>query len=82
MPGEMTNATAHKLHAALHHESPTAEGFFLTGYRRALERWFTGLTPGDQHATKVARAAFDRGNDAGASKIATGLPPAPVCPLL
>ena len=82
MPGEMSNDTSHKLHAALYHESPTAEGFFLSGYRRALERWFIGLSPDDQHATKVARAAFDRGNDAGALKIAACLPSAPTCPLL
>ena len=82
MATELSNDTAHKLHAALYHEWPSADGFFLTGYRDALDHWFTALTPGDKRATTNARAAFDRGDDAGASKAAAALPPAPVCPLL
>jgi hypothetical protein len=82
MADELSNDTAHKLHAALYHEWPSKDGFFLTEYRDALKRWFTTLSPSDKMATKAARAAFDRGDDPGASKAAAGLPAAPVCPLL
>ena len=82
MADELSNDAAHKLHAALYHEWPSKDGFFLTEYRDALKRWFTTLSPSDKMATKAARAAFDRGDDPGASKAAAGLPAAPVCPLL
>ena len=82
MADDRSNDTAHKLHAALYHQWPSNDGVFLTGYRDALKRWFTALSPSNKKVTKIARAAFDRGDDAGAKKAAAGLPPAPVCPLL
>jgi len=82
MADELSDDTAHKLHAALYHEWPSSDGVFLTGYRDALKLWFTGLSLSDKVATKVARAAFDRGDDAEAQEAAAALPPAPVCPLL
>jgi hypothetical protein len=82
MADELSNDTAHKLHAALYHEWPSSDGVFLNRYRDALKLWFTGLSPSDKMVTKVARAAFDRGEDAEAEKAAAALPPAPVCPLL
>ena len=82
MAAELTDDTAHKLHAALYHEWPSNDGVFLTGYRDALNRWFTALYPSNKKVTKITRAAFDRGDDAGAQRAAATLPPAPVCPLL
>ena len=82
MAEKLSEDAAHKLHAALYHEWPSKDGFFLPEYRDALKRWFTALTPSDKMATKVARAAFDRGDDPGALKAAEGLPAAPVCPLI
>ena len=82
MADELSDDTAHKLHAALYHEWPSKDGFFLTEYRDALKLWFTALSPSDKMVTKVARAAFDRSDDTGALKAAEGLPAAPVCPLL
>ena len=82
MADELSNDTAHKLHAALYHEWPSKDGYFLTGYRDALKLWFMALPPSDKMVTKIARAAFDRGDDAGALKAAAALPPAPVCPLI
>lgn len=79
---ELSNDTEHKLHAALYHEWPSADGFFLTAYRDALKLWFTALTASAKTVTTDARAAFDRGDDDGALKAAAGLPAAPVCPLL
>ena len=63
------------------YEWPSHDGFFLTEYRDALTLWFKGLSLDAKKATKVARAAFDHGDDAGASVAAATLPPAPVCPL-
>ncbi len=82
MANELSSDTAHKLHAALYHEWPSADGFFLPEYRDALKSWFSGLSPSDKMVTKVARTAFDRGDDAGALKAAATLPLAPVCPLI
>lgn len=82
MATELSNDIPHKLHAALYHEWPSSDEFFQTNYRDALKRWFTNLSAGDKMATKSARRAFDRGDDAGASATAAALPPAPVCPLI
>ena len=82
MADELSDDDAHKLHAALYHEWPSKDGYFLPEYREALRRWFAALSPGNKMVTKVARAAFDRSDDAGALKAAAGLPAAPVCPLL
>jgi hypothetical protein len=82
MANELSDDTTHKLHAALYHEWPSSDGVYLTKYRDALQCWFTALSPNDKMVTKVARAAFDRGDDAGAQKAAAALPAAPVCPLL
>lgn len=82
MADELTNDTTHKLHAALYHEWPSVDGFFLTEYRDALKRWYTDLSSSDQMATRFVRTAFDKGDDAEALKFAAMLPPAPFCPLL
>lgn len=81
MAYELSNDTAHKLHAALYHEWPSSDGFFLTEYREALQRWFRTLSVSDRMMANMARVAFDRGDDAEARKAAAALPPAPVCPL-
>ena len=70
MADELSDDDAHKLHAALYHEWPSKDGFFLPEYRAALKLWFTALSPSDKMLTKVARTAFDQGDDAGALKAA------------
>ena len=82
MADELSDDTAHKLHAALYHQWPSKDGFFLPEYRAALKLWFKGLSASDKMVTKGVRAAFDKGDDAGALKAAATLPPAPVCPLI
>ena len=81
MATEMSNDVAHMLHTALYHEWPSEDGFFLTDYRDALTLWFTDLAPSDKRIMIAARTAFDRGDDAGASKAVAGRPAAPICPL-
>jgi len=82
MADNLSDDTAHKLHAALYHKWPSSDGVFLTEYREALERWFEALSKRDQKIAAEARAAFDRGDDAEAQRAAAVLPAAPVCPLL
>jgi hypothetical protein len=79
---KLSDATAHKLHAALYHEWPSSDEVFLPEYRKALQSWFAALSPSDQTVAVVAREAYDRGNDVEAKKAAAALPPVPVCPLL
>lgn len=73
---------SHKLYAALYHEWPSADGFFITEYRDALQRWYSDLSQNDRMIAALVRKAFDGGNDGEALKAAAGLPTAPFCPLL
>jgi hypothetical protein len=82
MADKLSDGAAHKLHAALYHEWPSSDGVFLPEYREALQLWFAALSKSDRKMATMARAAFDRGDDAEAQNAAAALPPAPVCPLL
>jgi hypothetical protein len=82
MADNFSTETAHKLYAALYHEWPCEDGFFLTEYRDALQGWFTELSKNDRMIADLVRKTFDGGNDGEALKAAAGLPTAPFCPLL
>lgn len=82
MADKRSDDASHKLYAALYHEWPSSDGFFLTEYRDALQRWFLDLSENDRMIAALVRKTFDSGNDAEALKAAAGLPTAPVCPLI
>jgi hypothetical protein len=73
---------SNKLYAALYHEWPSTDGFFLTEYRDVLQRWFAALSENDRMIAALVRKAFDGGNDGEALKAAAGLPTAPFCPMI
>jgi len=82
LPDKRSVDISNKLYAALYHEWPSTDGFFLTEYRDALQCWFAALSMNDRMIAALVRKAFDGGNYGEALKAAAGLPSAPFCPLL
>ena len=82
MADKRSDDTSHKLYAALYHEWPSTDGFFLTEYRDALTHWYVSLSKNDRMIATLVRKAFNAGNDGEALKAAAGLPTAPLCPLI
>ena len=82
MADDLSNDADHKLHAVMNHDWPNMKKGFPLSYFQACGRWFAALSGDDKVVAAMARAAFERGDEAEAKKAASALPPAPVCPLL
>jgi len=74
--------SADKLQAALNHDFADTDKDRPAEYLAACRRWFDTLSAGDKATVAIARATFDKGEEAEAEKIAAALPAAPVCPLV
>jgi len=82
MADALSNDPADKLQAVLNHTLADPDKELPPAYVAACWRWFSALSADDQVIAAVARATFDKGDEAEAKKAASALPPAPVCPLL
>jgi hypothetical protein len=81
MTAKLSDDPADKLHAALNHAYPDADGDLGRAYRTACEHWFAQLTEGERWRLATVLAAYERGAKADAQQLASVLPPAPVFPL-
>jgi hypothetical protein len=77
-----SNDPAHKLQAALNHDTADLDLDYPRSYLVACQRWFTALSSSDRRIASVALSAFSKGDETAAKNIVHVLPPAPVCPLL
>jgi len=77
-----SNDPAHKLQAALNHDTADVDMDFPRSYLVACQLWFTALSSRDRRVASVAVSAFTKGDETAAKNIVHVLPPAPVCPLL
>lgn len=75
-----SNDARDKLMAALNHDWPDHDQEFSASYIDACGKWFASLSNSDRMAASSARAAFNRGDEAGAEKLAAALPSAPKLP--
>ena len=82
MADALSNDPEHKLQAVMNHDWPDMKKGLPLSYFQACGRWFAALSGDDKVVAAMARAAFERGDEAEAKKAASALPPAPVCPLL
>jgi hypothetical protein len=79
MADDLSNSSAHKLQAMLNHDS---EKDFPALYVAACRRWFAALSDSERQSGESAVAEFSKGRETEAERIASAMPPAPVCPLL
>jgi hypothetical protein len=82
MADDLSNSSAHKLRALLTHNWHDSDKGFPALYVAACRRWFAALTDSERQAGESAVAAFGKGHETEAERIASALPPAPVCPLI
>ena len=81
MVEELSNDTAHKLQAVLSHDRTDVDKDFPAGYLAACARWYAALSGSDRVVAILAASEFAKGNELEAARIATALPPAPMCQL-
>lgn len=79
MADDLSNRSAHKLQAMFNHDS---DKDFPASYVEACRRWFAALSDHERRMGSIAVAEFAKGHETEAERIASALPPAPVCQLL
>jgi hypothetical protein len=71
---------ADKLQAVLNYAAPDPDDELGAEYRDASAAWFARLTHGEHWRIAMVLAAYERGAEADAKRLASALPPAPKCP--
>jgi hypothetical protein len=72
-----SNDADQKLQAVINHDWPETDNAVPRSYVQACGRWFAALSADDKVVAAMARAAFEKGDEAEAKKAASALPPAP-----
>jgi len=70
-----------KLHAVVNRYWPNKSKDDPETYTDACRRWYEGLSGSERAVAILAAATFQKGDEAGAERMAAALPPAPEYPL-
>jgi hypothetical protein len=77
----LSHYSGDKLHAVVNRYWPDEGKVFSATYTDACQRWYEGLSGSDRAVAILAAATFQKGDEAGAERMAAALPAAPKLPL-